>query len=72
MPERVRRKDNTQVTFVLPPDASSSAVSVVGDFNDWTPGTHELVARADGARAVTVRLPGEQRVFFRYLAEGGH
>lgn len=43
---------------------------MVGCFNGWEPGRHELVARRDGTRTVTVRLgPGEYR--FRYLATGG-
>ena len=60
----------TRVTFSLPRDAPPGPVSVVGSFNDWEPGRHELVARRDGTRTVTVRLgPGEYR--FRYLATGG-
>ncbi|MFY1620148.1 isoamylase early set domain-containing protein [Micromonospora sp. WMMD736] len=60
----------TRVTFCLPRDAPPGPVSVVGSFNDWEPGRHELVARRDGTRTVTVRLgPGEYR--FRYLATGG-
>ncbi|MEU7616092.1 isoamylase early set domain-containing protein [Micromonospora rifamycinica] len=60
----------TRVTFCLPQDTPPGPVSVVGCFNDWQPGRHELVARRDGTRTVTVRLgPGEHR--FRYLATGG-
>ncbi|MGC4852622.1 isoamylase early set domain-containing protein [Micromonospora sp. DT4] len=60
----------TRVTFCLPRDAPPGPVSVVGSFNDWEPGRHELVARRDGTRTVTVKLgPGEYR--FRYLASGG-
>lgn len=72
MLERIRRKDTVQVTFILPPDPACPAVSVVGDFNDWTPGTHELLVREDGTRAVTVAVPGDERLRFRYLAHGGH
>ncbi len=62
--------NQTRVTFCLPADAPAGTVSVVGSFNDWQPGRHELVARRDGTRTVTVRLaPGEYR--FRYLATGG-
>ncbi|MEV1144509.1 isoamylase early set domain-containing protein [Micromonospora sp. NPDC049799] len=62
--------NQTRVTFCLPRDAPPGPVSVVGCFNDWEPGRHELVARRDGTRTVTVRLgPGEYR--FRYLATGG-
>lgn len=60
----------TRVTFCLPRDAPAGTVSVVGCFNGWEPGRHELVSRRDGTRTVTVRLgPGEYR--FRYLATGG-
>jgi 1,4-alpha-glucan branching enzyme len=72
MLERVRRKETTQVTFVLPADHASGEVSVVGEFNDWRPGAHPLRARKDGTRSVTVTLPAEQRVAFRYLAHGDY
>lgn len=78
MLERKRRKssDNgsghTEITFVLPADAPPGPVSVVGDFNDWQPGTHELRPRKDGTRAVTVALPGKTTHAFRYLASDGH
>ncbi|MBO4210419.1 isoamylase early set domain-containing protein [Micromonospora echinofusca] len=62
--------NQTRVTFCLPRDEPQGTVSVVGCFNDWQPGRHELVPRRDGTRTVTVRLgPGEYR--FRYLATGG-
>jgi 1,4-alpha-glucan branching enzyme len=62
--------NQTRVTFCLPRDAPPGPVSVVGCFNGWEPGRHELVARRDGTRTVTVKLsPGEYR--FRYLATGG-
>lgn len=60
----------TRVTFALPADQPPGAVSVVGTFNDWTPGRHELQARRNGTRSVSVTLPpGTHR--FRYLASGG-
>ncbi|MEV0215671.1 isoamylase early set domain-containing protein [Micromonospora sp. NPDC050695] len=60
----------TRVTFCLPGDTPPGPVSVVGCFNEWEPGRHELVARRDGTRTVTVKLPpGGYR--FRYLASGG-
>jgi 1,4-alpha-glucan branching enzyme len=62
--------NHTRVTFCLPRDVPAGTVSVVGSFNGWEPGRHELVARRDGTRTVTVRLPpGSHR--FRYLATGG-
>jgi hypothetical protein len=65
----------TRVTFSLsaddlPVEEPAVAVSVVGSFNDWTPGRHELVQRRNGTRSVSVALPaGEHQ--FRYLASGG-
>ncbi|MFD6888012.1 isoamylase early set domain-containing protein [Streptomyces sp. NPDC059957] len=44
---------------------------MVGDFNDWQPGTHPLAERTDGSRAVTVTFPANQHHRFRYLADGG-
>ncbi|MEW2380613.1 isoamylase early set domain-containing protein [Micromonospora sp. NPDC047707] len=62
--------NQTRVTFCLPRDAPPGTVSVVGCFNGWEPGRHELVTRRDGTRTITVKLgPGEYR--FRYLATGG-
>ncbi|MCX4692350.1 isoamylase early set domain-containing protein [Streptomyces sp. NBC_01408] len=75
MLERKRRKggkDHTEITFVLPADTPPGPVSVVGDFNDWQPGTHELQPRKDGTRAVTVALPGKGTHAFRYLAAGDY
>ncbi|MET8141113.1 isoamylase early set domain-containing protein [Sphaerisporangium sp. NPDC005288] len=60
----------TRVTFCLPADRPYGVVSVVGDFNDWCPGRHELRRRHNGLRTVSVILPqGVHR--FRYLATAG-
>ncbi|MDU0291380.1 glycoside hydrolase family 13 [Saccharothrix longispora] len=60
-----------RVTFSLPLDQPDGPVSVVGSFNDWTPGVHELQPRRDGTRTVSVILPpGTHR--FRYLGPDGH
>ena len=60
----------TRITFSLPTDEPSGVVSVVGSFNGWTPGSHELVPRRDGTRSVSVTLAaGEHR--FRYLCSDG-
>ena len=63
------RNGKTRVTFSLPTDQPAGAVSVVGDFNDWKPGRHELTRRRNGTRSVTAELSsGPHR--FRYLAAG--
>lgn len=62
--------DKTRVTFCLPKEDPGGAVSVVGSFNDWEPGRHELKRRRNGERTVTLRLgPGQHH--FRYLATDG-
>jgi 1,4-alpha-glucan branching enzyme len=73
----IRRKRETsgggvKVTFSLPIDDPPGQVSVVGSFNDWTPGRHRLVKRAGGVRSVAVSLPAGSAVRFRYLGENGH
>jgi 1,4-alpha-glucan branching enzyme len=62
--------NKTRVTFSLPADAPAGVVSVVGTFNGWQPGAHELKPRRDGTRTISVPLPpGHHR--FRYLASDG-
>lgn len=72
MIRRQKKGEQTRLTFVLPHDAHPGAVSVVGDFNDWTPGRHTLVKRSNGMRSVVVAVPAGSRLRFRYLADGGH
>lgn len=69
----IRRKKTaagTTVTFVLD-DTIDGPVSVVGDFNAWTPGAHVLRKRSNGTRSVAVTLPSGRPARFRYLADGG-
>ena len=68
---RVPRSTDVRVTFTLPMDEPAGPVSVVGDFNDWTPGTTPLVKRANGTRSASVTLPSGTSVRFRYLGENG-
>jgi hypothetical protein len=64
------RNGRTTLTFTLPLDHPPGAVSVVGTFNAWEPGRHELVPRKRGYRSVSVTIPAGQHRF-RYLATGG-
>lgn len=68
---RVAKSDDVKVTFALPQDDPDGPVSVVGDFNDWTPGAHVLAKRANKTRSVAVTLPAGSVVRFRYLGEHG-
>lgn len=61
-----------RLTFVLRPDDPRGRVSVVGDFNGWRPGEHELRPRSNGTRSVAVTVPEGTPVRFRYLGEDGH
>jgi 1,4-alpha-glucan branching enzyme len=71
MIRRQTRGEQIRVTFVLP-DTGVGKVSVVGDFNGWQPGRHQLVKRTNGTRSIAVSLPPGSVQRFRYLAEGGH
>ncbi len=68
---RPDRNDNVRITFVLPADQPTGAVSVVGSFNDWNPYAHPLRRRANGTRSAVVSVPAGSTLHFRYLAEGG-
>jgi 1,4-alpha-glucan branching enzyme len=65
------RDDVVRITFVLPVDEPSGAVSVVGSFNDWNPFAHPLRKRANGTRSAIVKVPAGTKLHFRYLAEDG-
>lgn len=69
---KVAKSNEVKVTFALPVDQPDGAVSVVGDFNDWTPGRTVLAKRANGTRSASITLPAGSRVRFRYLGENGH
>jgi len=58
------------VTFELPAAAAAAAVSVCGDFNDWSPTTHRLTRTDGGSFQATLELPAGRRWRFRYLLDG--
>jgi hypothetical protein len=68
---KIKNQSAYQLTFVLGADAAPGPVSVVGDFNGWTPGRHELRPLRNGTRSVSVRVPADRRIRFRYLAADG-
>jgi hypothetical protein len=57
--------------FFIGPYEEADEVSVVGSFNDWTPGVDVLVPGEDGSRTAVVRINHPGDVHFRYLATGG-
>lgn len=67
-----RSADRVKVTFALPLELASGRCSVVGDFNEWLPGLHELRKRTNGTRSASVTVPRGTVLRFRYLAEDGN
>jgi 1,4-alpha-glucan branching enzyme len=66
------KNETVKLTFVLPVEDPAGRVSVVGDFNDWRPGEHELRKRSNGTRSASVEVPAGTTVCFRYLGPDGH
>jgi 1,4-alpha-glucan branching enzyme len=65
-----RSSDRVKVTFVLPEDHPyGEEVSVVGDFNNWTPGEHTFVRRSNRTYSTNVMLPEDSHFKFRYYSE---
>ncbi len=65
------RPEQAKVTFIWPRRDPVGTVSVVGTFNNWTPGLDELTDAGDGTRTVTLGLPYNERFVFRYLGPNG-
>ena len=66
---RQAKAGTAKVTFTLPSDFPAGPVSVLGTFNDWTPGVHQLKNRAGGVRSASVTVPAGTTLCFRYLGE---
>jgi hypothetical protein len=62
---------HASITFSLTEDEAEGMVSVVGTFNEWTPGVDELHEDQPGRKVATVQAPYGEEIFFRYLGEGG-
>lgn len=60
-----------RITFSVEKDQFPGATSVVGCFNDWTPGSIVLRGRSNGRKSASVTLPAGSTLSFRYLSEGG-
>ena len=67
-----RHAEQVKIRFTWPEADPTGVMSVVGSFNDWTPGLDELIPDGRGVRSVTIGLPYGERFVFRYLAEDGH
>ena len=56
------------VTFTL---ADGRGASLVGDFNEWDPHSHLLVPDDEGHRSISIVVPADTVIRFRYLDDGG-
>ncbi|MGI5499824.1 isoamylase [Lentzea sp. CA-135723] len=66
------KDQQVRVTWALPRHEPPGPVSVVGDFNGWTPGTTALRARSNGSRTASVVVARGTTLCFRYLGPDGH
>ncbi|CAN5814622.1 isoamylase early set domain-containing protein [soil metagenome] len=55
-----------EVTFVLAHDGADEPIALVGDFNEWDPGSTRLERNGDGRLAVHLEMPTGRRFEFRY------
>lgn len=63
--------NTVRLTFSLPRGEPAEPVSVVGDFNEWDATAHRLQARSNGRRSVSLVVPRNERVAFRYRTASG-
>jgi 1,4-alpha-glucan branching enzyme len=68
----LKTKAVCKVTFRLPTGLANGAsrVTLVGDFNDWNPGTLPLERLKSGEFKVTIDLDAGREYQFRYLIDG--
>lgn len=60
-----------RVTFELPASIWAARVTLVGDFNHWDTGSHELrQSSTDGTWRITIELEAGREYQFRYLIDG--
>jgi 1,4-alpha-glucan branching enzyme len=70
--QTAKNSTDVKVTFILDQKEFADPVSVVGDFNGWSPFAHVLKKRSNGTRSATVTVPAGSSVHFRYLGSDGH
>ena len=61
-----------KVTFDLPASVDAIDISLVGDFNNWSPTEAKLKRKKDSPWKVTVPLPQGQTYRYRFLLDGRH
>jgi hypothetical protein len=65
-----RSGEQVVIHFRLDDVDDFGVVSVVGSFNDWTPGADVLVRGEDGSGTAVISTPVGRDVHFRYLSDG--
>lgn len=70
----LKTKPSCKVTFSLPEGAAVNAksVSLVGDFNEWSPDTNPMKKNRNGSFSVTVELETGKSYHYRYLIDSSH
>ena len=61
----------SEIQFTISDYVHDGVVSVVGNFNDWTPGMDVFVLHREGTRVALVTVSGLSEVRFRYLGSEG-
>jgi len=67
---KIRGSKMISVTFATFEHSEANELSLVGEFNDWSPETHPMRRRKDGAWAATVRLQKGSEHQYRFLVDG--
>jgi 1,4-alpha-glucan branching enzyme len=67
--KKVSRGGEQEVIFRLPHQVSGGSAHVVGDFNDWSPTSHEMEKGEHGFE-LTISLDTGRAYRFRYLLDG--
>ena len=66
-PEEVELPDGELFFFTPPAGVTVTSVSVPGEFNNWTPGTHEMIELPDGRWVAGIDLePGEYQYKYHF------
>jgi len=68
----LKSKPVCKVTFKLEKEQANqaTAISVLGDFNQWDEAAGEMKALKDGSFTLTLELETGREYQFRYLADG--
>jgi hypothetical protein len=59
--------NETRVQFTITDHVDDGVISVVGSFNDWTPGITVFHLRPDGTRVAEITVDSDEDIHFRYL-----